>query len=670
MRLSNLEPDPSTDSAVDGAQAPLVWDVEPIRIAMSEAEARREGPSDTESFIVCTEVGRRILLTHFTFSNWVLRRVEKVQFDSDRRISRSSSIEFRVPDEAPVIHSRGTEPRWLIPLSVMRRHTLVNLDLRNEEGEGINLIGLRFTQKLDESMLRAAARLACPKKGSYDDIDEFIRQTISGTLGEVQNCYDDYEGWRVVRGTPKADGHKLNAYFRHPTFRATLERLWHNFTLYVTVPVREGRHRLVRLAFEERVDWRYQLPNLKPEDKPTEGREVWQYHPLAHKFQGWRQPGHFFGWRSTRIRFLVPSAENCASYHFEFTAPTGLLVTKAAFAGGRPNLRANGVTPWDSVTTAGHSVGLHAVEVPNGSLPRAQVSLRVPTRGWLSTLLVSCWATFLAMVAVTYHAHLYGHEGHWGTGQVTNIVLLLVTVSVGASTYVAQHPSGDVAARMVTGLRIFGVAALAVPAVAAVSLLFLPEPPPGDASSVAAHIVVFPRWFPGFLDGHQAKSVLEWWLRGLTGFEVACAVLVTGAWFSSLTDERHSGRVSPWDMTTVNEEPASTWKRFWRQRKKPLDGATMAFDRLVKKLGLTKRAVGVYSAEGWHERYGWTNDAQTRAVNLLRDEADSTRKPKPNPTGCDCDDVKDHCPKPKPKPRPWLLALVVGARRRGRDGLP
>ena len=54
--------------------------------------------------------------------------------------------------------------------------------------------------------------------------------------------------------------------------------------------------------------------------------------------------------------------------------------------------------------------------------------------------MVSCWAAFLALAgAQALHVRLYGHPGHWDTGQVTNIVLLLITVSA-ASTFVAQHP--------------------------------------------------------------------------------------------------------------------------------------------------------------------------------------------------------------------------------------
>ena len=64
--------------------------------------------------------------------------LEKVQFNSDRRVARTSAIELKIPQEAPVLVTEDLEPHWLVPLSVMRRKTLVNLDLKDEEGRSIS----------------------------------------------------------------------------------------------------------------------------------------------------------------------------------------------------------------------------------------------------------------------------------------------------------------------------------------------------------------------------------------------------------------------------------------------------------------------------------------------------------------------------------------------------
>jgi hypothetical protein len=542
----------------DIPEGALVWDVDPISVALDESAVRREDRHHRQDHESCIEVGRGMLLAQFTFSSWVLRRVEKVKFASDRRIGRSSSIEFRIPDQAPVICTSGGEPHWLIPLSVMRRHTLVNLDLRTEEDHGVSLLGLRFTQKLDEAMLRAAARLACPEAATNEAIDLFIHDVIAGTWRTVQERLKEYDAWRDNRGSDSSNADPLNAYFQNSMFRASLERMWHNFTLYVMLPVAEGKRRVLRLAFEERVEWRYQVPNLKREQRAEakrrkDTREVWEYKPLAKRPAGWRGPLHFLGLRATRVRFLTPNA-------------------------------------------------------------------------------------------VAWHAKLFGADGHWTSTQVTSIVLLLVTVCGGASTYVAQHSSGDVAARMVTGLRLGGVLVLSLPAVAAVSLVFLKDQT-GNPSGGPDKLLDPPDWVwdvvANRLPRTMTRGVLEHWLWGLTGIAAAITAAVSMAWVLSWVAERRTGRNSPWDMTTVDEQ-ATGLRRVRQQRKQPIDGDDMTFHELIRKLRLQKMAVGVYSAEGRHERYGWDGAAQEKAVELLSGQRSTAE----NITDCHCGAVAGHDPVP------------------------
>ena len=614
-----------------------------------------------------------MLLAQFTLNKWVLRRVEKVRFTSDRRVGRRSSVEFEIPDCAPIVVDDEGHPRWLVPLSVMRRRTLVNLDIRDEQSAPVSMLGLRFTQGLDEGMLCAAARLAHPTAATHEVVDEFVTRAVSGNWKEVQSARDTYEDWRDRRrpelgatdkppdhpaeaartgssdgraesgpvsgaskgsvDAPNFDVDALEPYFENATFRATLERLWHNFVLYVTLPVDGGRHRTLHLAFEERVLWQYQLPRLE-----RRGRTV-EYEPIAERIGRFGSIREFFGWNSTRIRFLTPSAENCASYHFEFTTPTGLWIPSAALVAGRPNLDTAEVTPWDSVNSSGHSAGLHVVEVPNGSLCRAQVELRVPSRGWLSTLMISCWAVFGVLAATAAHARLLGLPGQWTTTQVTNIVLLLVTVCVGVSTYVSQHPSVDVAARMLSGLRIVGVLALSMPAFAALSVVFLREEPrKGD---LAQH----PEWMWALLPATETRTLLICWLAALTLLSALAASAVSLAWWRARQAERLMGRASPWDMTAV--------ERRTDESEKPIEGEQMTFRELTEALRLDRPAVGVNSAEGWHERYGWDDDEQRAALELIRQETttrvranDSNISHGTDSTECECDAVWVHDPEP------------------------
>ncbi|MDN5768003.1 MAG: hypothetical protein L0H78_19560, partial [Humibacillus sp.] len=579
--------------------------------------------------------------------------MEKVAFASDRRISRRSSIEFRIRDDAPILQlpprgagagddwaansgedaDQATTPGyWLVPLSVMRRRTLVGLDLRDETGSSLRLLGLRFTQKLDESMLRAAAMLGEPTLNGAlpPELDAYVRRVISGNYDEVKQAKQDYHEWQNAKGDKEdmqeLPSHiaELDRYFDNVLFAAVLERMWHNFTLYVMLPTNRGRHRLLQLAFEEQVTWNYQIPSLDPpgyrhRSKQGDGpsRDVLSYFP-SQRVNAKDTVREKFGFRTTRVRFLTPSAENCASYHFELTAPTGLGISDAAFLAGRPNDQEEKSTSkpsWDRVVNPGQTVGLHAVEIPNGSLCRAQVDLRIPSRGWLSTLTVSVLAITIVMVTVAYHARLLDERGQWTVNQVTNIVLLLVTVTAGAATYVAQHQAGAVASRMVSKLRLFGMAALAIPSMAAVLLIYLRGEPVSSNKPLILGFLIF--------------------LTVLCG---SAAASLGRAWVFTYLDEGRCGRPSPWDMSSIDDPAMQTpgrirscfLKFFGAQAGKtaeesqdaPLPGRDLSFDAYSSELGFTKKAIGVASAEGWHEVYGWNDHRHPVRQDWVRQVGD------------------------------------------------
>ena len=310
------------------------WSVDPGDVALKAALNRRTHPGTADAEERgCREVGRRELLLQFTFSQWVLRRVEKVQFNSDRRVARTSASELKIPQEAPVLVTEDLEPHWLVPLSVMRRKTLVNLDLKDEEGRSISMLGVRFTQEVDESMLLAVAELRERYDPSLDvELRGFVSQVISGDFEVVTAARQRFIR---ARNHSKSDD-ALRDLFGDILFRATLERLWHDPALYVAPPVRLRRHRVLRLAFEEQMTWRFQTPRLS-------GDKTRKYLPMERFERRTKHWAELLAWPPTRIRFLTPSAENCTSYHFEFTAPTGLGIQRAAFLAGRPNESARAV---------------------------------------------------------------------------------------------------------------------------------------------------------------------------------------------------------------------------------------------------------------------------------------------------------------------------------------
>jgi hypothetical protein len=546
-------------------ESTVEWDVDPALLtleASSLSRAAKGGEPPPELPLgFCLEVGRRLLLAELQSNEWTLRRVEKVILDRDRSLSRDITVDFCIRPDAPAFRTSDGRRLRLVPLSMP---------------------GIRFTQQLDESILLAAIAAHHPEIAATHNCRTWVHRAISGTLDEVLAAYQAFDGKIDLR--PETSF--LEELRRDELITSTVNRFRTAFTLYVLMDDdsddrhRRPSHRLLRIAFEEPINWRYQVSSLREEPK---GSGEWRYAA--------GQPGHRLVWRRTlaalgiaplRLRLQVPGAENAASYHFEMTAPQGVQIVRATLLAGRPN---DGVTqdcrPQTVDRVVGHvpTVGLHGLEIPNASLCRVQIDLRPAARGWLMTMLVACLAICAVLTSVAIQ--WWNHDPGWEWDQITNLVLVLVTTAAGVTALVAQHDSGDVAARFVTGARALGTLATMLPVAVAAVLVY-----GGLAIEHAAE-----RW-----------TVLALCLASL----IPLAVIAVAATASSRSDSRQLMEESPWDMTDHE-----------RARKRAVDKPPPTFEECLTKYRFRTPAVGVQSAEAWHEVYAWDDIRQERAVRSL-----------------------------------------------------
>jgi hypothetical protein len=508
-----------------------------------------------------------MFIAQLQFSEWILRRVEKVQFDRDRSMSRSITIDLQVREDAPVFIDRDGKEFWLVPLSSMRRRTLVNLSISDETGTPITMPGIRLTQQLDQAMLLAAAATV-PGRSAADDaeIREFVRRFVAGQLEDVAAATRSY------RGKDGPVPPSLAPLSTSPAFDSLVDRLRRNFTLYVFLPLSAGRHRVITVAFDEPTDWRYKTSDLRRE---LDGS--WTYRGGASTVR-WHERSQVlasFALKPTRMRLQIPGAENAASYHFEIVAPHGLRIIEATLLAARPNDPDRHLSE-DRVVGHAPVVGLHAVEVPNGSLCRVQVDLRIPARGWLTTLVVSCAVVLAVLLSVLFHFTF--RQLDWGDAQVTNIVLLLASTAAGVATLISQRDFGGVAARMVSRLKGLGAVSTSLPIFAAGFLAYASYPPD---------------------DSHLREDRLAIGLLTAIAFLIF-ATTVIALWGSRRSEREAVALESPWDMTV---EPRC------RARDK--------FCGAQARYGFGSPAVAIRSAEGWHERYNWNDDLQRKVIDQL-----------------------------------------------------
>lgn len=502
----------------------------------------------------CRECGRRLLLLLLQSSSWVSHRTEHVSFRDDRSVVRRVTVEFHVPEQAPVFRGDDGQAYSLVPLSVMRRKTLVNFELRDDQGRSVVLPSLRQNQAITESMLLACAdatlELGSNKKGAGDasrpEIADFVHHVVSGDQEKLALAYDD-----LSRSTAAPAVLDL---VKQCMFKAILDRLADNFVLWVMIPAGAPRRRVLTFSCDEPLHLYYREPGFK-ENEYKLGKKLSPWRPSV-----WRSA---LGLTTTRIRFPVPAAENAASFHFEIDAPKGVQIAEASLLAGRPKQAS---PSFDRVQGGFPTVGLHVIEVPNGSLSRAQIGLQVVTRGWVMTSMLSSWAVFgLLLAFATHHADLKR------AGDLP--VLILVALAGGVAGVVAQSDAHGLAAHLLKWTRSLATVAAVLPLVATTYIAFESIHPT-----------------------HVAPAL--WTAVSIGG---VIAVLLSAVCFVSWKRQRKIV-CSPWEQNRA--------RRDIRERPE-------AFETAAKEYHYDKPAMRVDSAEGWHTEFHWNKESEDQLITAL-----------------------------------------------------
>ena len=228
----------------------------------------------------CKECGRRLLLLLLQSSTWVSHRTEHVSFRDDRSVVRRVTVEFHVPEQAPTFRGDDGQAYRLVPLSVMRRKTLVNFKLRDDAGRAVVLPSLRHNQAITESVLLACADATIEQAGgraraaavSHPEIAAFVHQVVSGTQEQLAAAYESL--------TSEAAAPAVLRLADQCMFRAILDRLADNFVLWVMIPAGAPRRRVLKFSCDEPLHLRYREPSFR-ENKYELGRMLRFWRPIV-----------------------------------------------------------------------------------------------------------------------------------------------------------------------------------------------------------------------------------------------------------------------------------------------------------------------------------------------------------------------------------------------------
>ena len=508
----------------------------------------------------CRECGRRLLLLLLQSSTWVSHRSEHVSFRDDRSVVRRVTVEFIVPEEAPVFRGDDGRAYGLLPLSVMRRKTLVNFELCDDSGRPVLMPSLRQNQAITESMLLACADAALGRPVSAaaagDEVAALVHRVVSGDQQALSDAYEDLDRGNVPPAVLRL--------WRQPIFKAMLNRLADNFVLWVMIPADTPRRRVLSFSCDEPLDLHYRKPGFK-DDKYALGDKISAWRPRV-----WCSA---VGFTPTRIRFPVPAAENADSFHFEIDAPKGVQIIEASLLAARPgqgDAPGQADPPFDHVQGGFPTVGLHVIEVPNGSLSRAQIGLQVLTRGWVMASMLACWAVFGLLLAFAMHAKPAFLDNKLSSDFP---ILILLALAGAAAGVVAQSDPHGLAAHLLKWTRALATLAAVLPLVATTFIAFHP----GNPSRVA----------PALWATAAASGVIALLLS------TVCLV----SW-----RRQHTIVCSPWEQ----------------HRDQPPPDRPATFAAATRRYHYDKPAVRVDSAEGWHTEFRWDDELERRLLATLR----------------------------------------------------
>jgi hypothetical protein len=456
-------------------------------------------------------------------------------------------MEFIIPSRAPSFRVAQGRTVRLLPLTVMRKKTLVNFGIHDNPDNTLSLLSMRNNQALTQQIVLALADLT-PGVECTPELVEFARLVAAGTQEELLSAFRKADAGAL--------GDDVSALLKDAGSGRLVRRLASNFLLLPPIDDDGPSQRVVHFWYDEPLSLTYKKSGYNPVTRSYEHAQrplrIWEPPRLAAAI----------GWSPTVVRFPTAAAENTQSYHFEVAAPPGLVIASASIVAGRPN---EPVPPsWDHVEGGHPVVNLHVVEVPNGSMSRTQVSLRLNRRGWLvTTALASAlssillWAAFLRPV-----------QG--AQGQPVAAALLAVTAAV--TVFIVRPDEHQMASRQVNTVR----------AAATVSICLL----------VGVGILIT------FLD-HSVST--------LTGTAAVigtlCTLLVLIAWIRARPSRT---QISPWEQGLLHLED---------------EPSTVTFDTLERarqQFGFDQPAIKVGSSEGDHqEEFNWTDPIEAELNRRL-----------------------------------------------------
>lgn len=390
---------------------------------------------------------------------WVNRRVEQLEFLDTRAVRWQVSVDFFVPENAPLIDVGGRKFR-LVPLTSWEKSDLVAFNLRDEAGNTLWLPTSEYTTRVLAAALTFWASILLPPahRGSPGP---------DGLPGRLKDLLET-----IVFSEPTGPQKEMNPFATADTgdgrdpaipaleestqFVSQLTELWRNFLIIGAVADQPGTRRVLKLSFESQITFR------RPRD--------W-----------FRRLVQSLGWRSWRLDVFIGGRGG--SHHLEVAAPAGVDIVQVS---------ALPVDPDDTshkITAQGGAPHVH-IRVParQRSRYRATIRVRVSRPGWLT----SCWLAGIVIAGVLVLGRLkitalFSAPGAGAQAQADTAATLLLALLAVVATMLIGPGGHPLASRllMVTRMLILADSVAVLVGVGDLLLHTSPHPPTALWSALA-----------------------------------------------------------------------------------------------------------------------------------------------------------------------------------------
>lgn len=376
--------------------------------------------------------------------HWVNRRVEQLEFLDERAVRWRVSVDFEVPETAPLTRVAGQDFR-LVPLTSWEKDNLVAFDLRDEAGNAIWLPTSAETDGLLSSALIYWAEDILTRADQVQQVTPELAETLRAIVsagpspwqkeeyrkpGKQQDEDDPFAAVCRLKLEKPGEQNAATHYLEKApaelksgpdgsdrSFWRQVNELWRNFLIVVAVPDEPGTRRVIKMTFESKIYFR--------------------------KDRNWhRRILQSIGWRAWELELFIGGRGG--SYHLEVAAPPGVDIIRIH---ARPWTKA--ADRAQPVVSYGGSAHVH-LRIP-AHRPRYLVTtrLRVSRPGWLTT----CWLAGLAITGVLLVGALklnllLSNFNEAGTAATLLLALLAVLATMLVSP--GAHP---LASRLLLGSR-------------------------------------------------------------------------------------------------------------------------------------------------------------------------------------------------------------------------